>query len=182
MRCFNTMSSRVCFWTESRIYFRIFQFKLYTASFYLVDVLSCIISSRFVLYIFWSVELKLAWWLIIKGSLIWSRDIICLHILLHRKFFLCSKICKHIMSLDQMRDTIINFLKSDKGHAILIPGLVLVKKKQSPMLRLSIFVSALIAPLKYLFYMLWCKLKIVIGGKRKKNNYQCWSFQYCILI
>ena len=31
-------------------------------------------------------------------------DIICLHILLHRIFFLCSKICKQIMSLDQMRD------------------------------------------------------------------------------
>ena len=38
------------------------------------------------------------------ASLIWSRDIICLHILLHRKKFLCSKICKVIMSLDQMRD------------------------------------------------------------------------------
>ena len=38
------------------------------------------------------------------GSLIWSTDIICLHILLHRKKFLCSKICKQIMSLDQMRD------------------------------------------------------------------------------
>ena len=38
------------------------------------------------------------------ASLIWSRDIICLHILLHRNFFLCSKICKQIMSLDQMRD------------------------------------------------------------------------------
>ena len=40
------------------------------------------------------------------GSHIWSRDIICLHILLHRKNFLCSKICKQIMSLDQMRDPI----------------------------------------------------------------------------
>ena len=40
----------------------------------------------------------------IFGSLIWSRDIICLHILLHRKKFLCSKICKQIMSLFQMRD------------------------------------------------------------------------------
>ena len=38
------------------------------------------------------------------GSLIWSRDIVCLHILLHRKNFLCSKICKQIMSLEQMRD------------------------------------------------------------------------------
>ena len=38
------------------------------------------------------------------GFLIWSRDIICLHILPHRKKFLCSKICKQIMSLDQMRD------------------------------------------------------------------------------
>ena len=38
------------------------------------------------------------------GSLIWSRDIICLHILLRRKKFLCSKICKQIMYLDQMRD------------------------------------------------------------------------------
>ena len=38
------------------------------------------------------------------GSLIWSRDIICLHILLHRKKFLCCKICKQIMYLDQMRD------------------------------------------------------------------------------
>ena len=36
-----------------------------------------------------------------------SRDIICLHILLHRNFFLCSKICKQIMSLDQMRDPIV---------------------------------------------------------------------------
>ena len=52
-------------------------------------------------------------WLVLNGhcllleimaSLIWSRDIICLHILLHRKKFLCSKICKQIMSLDQMRD------------------------------------------------------------------------------
>ena len=43
----------------------------------------------------------------ILGSLIWSRDIICLHILLHRKHFLCSKICKQIMALDQMRDPLI---------------------------------------------------------------------------
>ena len=40
-------------------------------------------------------------------SVIWSRDIICLHILLHRNFFLFSKICKQIMSLDQMRDPMI---------------------------------------------------------------------------
>ena len=40
------------------------------------------------------------------ASLIWSRNIICLHILLHRKNFLRSKICKQIMSLDQMRDAI----------------------------------------------------------------------------
>ena len=38
------------------------------------------------------------------GSLIWSRDRICLHILLHRNFCLWSKICNKIMSLDQMRD------------------------------------------------------------------------------
>ena len=44
------------------------------------------------------------WNLEIKGPLIWSRDIICLHILLHRKFCLRSKICNQIMSLDQMRD------------------------------------------------------------------------------
>ena len=45
----------------------------------------------------------------ILGSLIviWSRDIIHLHILLHRKKFLCSKICKQIMFLDQMRDLIV---------------------------------------------------------------------------
>ena len=41
------------------------------------------------------------------ASLIWSRDMICLHILLHRKKFLCSKICKQIMFLDQMRDAMI---------------------------------------------------------------------------
>ena len=40
------------------------------------------------------------------STYIWSRDIICLHILLHRKKFLCSKKCKQIMSLDQMRDPI----------------------------------------------------------------------------
>ena len=40
----------------------------------------------------------------ILASLIWFRDIICLHILLRRKNFLCSKLCKQIMSLDQMRD------------------------------------------------------------------------------
>ena len=49
--------------------------------------------------------------IIILGSLIWSRDIICLHILLHRKKNLCSKICKQIMSLDQMRDPISHLLK-----------------------------------------------------------------------
>ena len=42
--------------------------------------------------------------LALMASLIWSRDIICLHILLNRKKNLCSKICKQIMSLDQMRD------------------------------------------------------------------------------
>ena len=46
----------------------------------------------------------------ILGSLIWSRDIICLHILLQRKKFLCGKICKQIMSLDQMRDPIVCYL------------------------------------------------------------------------
>ena len=46
--------------------------------------------------------------IITLGSLIWSRDIICLHILLRRKNFLWSKICKQIMSLDQMRGPFIS--------------------------------------------------------------------------
>ena len=48
---------------------------------------------------------------IIMGSLIWSRDIICLHNLLHRKHFLCSKICKQFMSPDQMRDAYVRMPK-----------------------------------------------------------------------
>ena len=50
-------------------------------------------------------------------SSIWSRDIICLHILLHRIFFLCSKICKQIMSLDQMRDPNILSNAHERGNS-----------------------------------------------------------------